>query len=229
MAKIIFYFHASENGDALIDQAKALSSQPPFDQLQYSLMVPRDNDLLAVPGERDFLAGIDLVMELVAPHGHPIQPLLGDIKEALAPLLALADSAQSYVLSAYHRTFQESGAKPIRYHYLMYRRDDYSRSDYLDYYTHHHYQFGVTTPLADYYQNYINPDTTQALASLFGLQAIEADNISELRFDDLEKYLFSDVIREVGPAATEDEEKFVNRPISWSFSMDVLLDTRQYG
>ena len=178
MAKIIFYFHASENGDALIDQAKALSSQPPFDQLQYSLMVPRDNDLLAVPGERDFLAGIDLVMELVAPHGHPIQPLLGDIKEALAPLLALADSAQSYVLSAYHRTFQESGAKPIRYHYLMYRRDDYSSSDYLDYYPHHHYQFGVTTPLADYYQNYINPDTTQALASLFGLQAIEADNIS---------------------------------------------------
>lgn len=229
MAKIIFYFHAGASGDDLIAQAKALASQPPFDQLQYALMVPRDNDLLAVPNDCAFLAGIDLVLELVAPHGQPIQPLLDDIKTAMTPLLTLVDSAQSYVLGAYHRTFQDSGAKPIRYHYLMYRRDDYSRSDYLDYYTHHHYQFGVKTPLADYYQNYINPDTTQALASLFGLKPIEADNISELRFDDLEKYLFSDVIREVGPEASLDEEKFVNRAISRSFSMGVLLDTRQYG
>lgn len=229
MAKIIFYFHAQDGQtQALIESGKALADNQLFSAYQLAIMQPREQDLLAVPSNCDFLNSIDMVLEIVAPFGQPIKRALVDVAEALQPVLELIDKSHSYVLSAYHRTFQESGPKPIRYHYMMYRRDDYSRSDYLDYYVHSHYQFGVTTPLADYYHNYIAPGDTQALASQLGIHPIKADNISELRFDDLEKYLFSDAVREIGPKATADEEKFVNREISRSFSMDVLLDTRQY-
>ena len=54
-------------------------------------------------------------------------------------------------------------------------------------------------------------------------------NISELRFDSVEEYLSSDAIREVGPAASEDEESFVDRDRCQSFTMDVLRDTRDYS
>lgn len=110
----------------------------------------------------------------------------------------------------------------------MNRSTDYSRADYLDYYVHSHYQFGLATPLADYYQNYLDLEGGRELATLFGVNSIAADNISELRFDSVEDYLLSDVIREIGPAAGADEERFVDRKICQSFSMDVLLDTRVY-
>ena len=99
----------------------------------------------------------------------------------------------------------------------------------MDYYTHSHHRFGVATPLADYYQNYLDIEGGAELAGFLGLNAIDADNISELRFDSVEDYLFSDTIAKVGPAAAEDEARFVNRDICQSFTMDVLLDTRDYG
>jgi hypothetical protein len=150
-----------------------------------------------------------------------------DLQDALAPVLDLVDRSLSHVVLGYSRTFQEAGVKPVRYHYLMYRRDDYSRADYLDYYVHSHYQFGLASPLADYYQNYLDLEGGRELAQLFGLNSIEADNISELRFDSVEDYLYSDIIRKIGPAASADEELFVNRKLCQSFSMDVLLDTRK--
>lgn len=51
---------------------------------------------------------------------------------------------------------------------------------------------------------------------------------TELRFDDIDKYVFSDTIRDIATAAAIDEAKFVNRNICQSFSMDVILDTRHY-
>ncbi|MEZ5503481.1 MAG: hypothetical protein R3E50_12820 [Halioglobus sp.] len=113
----------------------------------------------------------------------------------------------------------------MRYHYLMYRRADFSRADYLDYYVHNHSRFGLASPLADYYQTYLDKESGRALATLFGMQALGADSISELRFASLEDYLFSDTIAEVGPAAGADEALFVDRERCQGFSMDVLLDT----
>ena len=101
-------------------------------------------------------------------------------------------------------------------------------SDYLDYYVHSHYRFGLATPLADYYQNYLDQEGGRELAELLGLNAMAADNISELRFNDVEDYLFSDTIREIAPAAEADEKLFVNRAVCQSFTMDVLQDTRDY-
>jgi hypothetical protein len=172
------------------------------------------------------MAGLDVVLEIVAPLGQALRPLLPELHSALAPVLALVDKSRSHLVSGYSRTFQESGPKPVRYHYLMYRRANFLRADYLDYYVHSHSRFGLASPLADYYQNYLDQEGGRELAQLFGLNSLEADSISELRFDSVQDYLYSDIIREIGPKAAADEELFVDRKRCQSFSMDVLLDTR---
>ncbi len=183
-------------------------------------------DLLAVPPDSEFLAGLEVVLEIAVPCGQVLRFILQDMEKALAPLLDISARRQSHLVVGYSRTFQESGAKSVRYHYLMYRRTDFSRADYLDYYVHSHSRFGLASPLADYYQNYLDEDAGRVLAQLFGLNFVEADSISELRFENVEDYLHSDIIREIGPQASADEALFVNRLRCQSFSMDVLLDTR---
>jgi hypothetical protein len=216
MSKIIFYLHATVGqSSALADAAIALASHSMFGKyaLHLAVMTPCTSDLLAIPAGSHFLAKLDLIVEVTFPAGQPINTV---------------DRSESCLLLGYQRTFQESGKKPLRYHYLMFRGEDYSRADYLDYYIHSHYRFGVATPLADYYQNYLDQEGGRELAALFGVNAHDADNISELRFERLEDYVFSDVIREIAPEAATDEQLFVNRDRCQSFSMDVILDSRPY-
>jgi hypothetical protein len=231
MAKMVLYCHA-KNGqvDALIHAARDLATDPLFDEhgIQLAVMTPCSADLLAVPPNSTFLACVDVVIELVLPYGDIFSAIQDRLLAAAAPVMALVDGKHSHLVLAYHRTFQESGSKPVRYHYLMYRKAGYSRADYLDYYINSHYQFGLATPLADYYQNYLDQPGGREWAERIGVQPLDADNISELRFNDVAAYLSSDAIRDVGPAAAADEELFVNRRRCQSFTMDVVLDTRVY-
>ena len=231
MSKIVFYLHAHlDQSQALLKAALGLASDGLFERhgLHMAVMSPRSGDLLAVPANSDFLAKLDLVVEIVFPLGQPVKPLHFELREATSLMLGLADREQSFLVFGHQRTFQESGKKLLRYHYLMFRRPDYSRADYLDYYTHTHYLFGIATPLADYYQNYLDAEGGRELAVLLRVNSFDADNISELRFERLEDYLFSDVIREIAPQAAADEELFVDPNRCQSFSMDVLLDSRSY-
>ena len=104
----------------------------------------------------------------------------------------------------------------------MYRREDFGRADYLDYYTHHHYQFGIKTPLIDYYQTYISHESTIELSNLLSINAIDAENISEMHLDNMKGFLSTDVMAEIGPMAAEDEARFVDRANSTSFTMKVI-------
>ncbi len=231
MAKIIFYLHADNNQpQRIIRAAGDLANHTLFDRFGFwlSVMTPRSSDLLAVPAESNFLDGLAAVVEIVVPYGQTLADIRSELHDAMAPVLDTANTGRSHVAAGYHRVFQESGAKPLRYHYLMYRLPHFTRADYLDYYVHSHSRFGVATPLADYYQNYLDQEASRELAKQFGVNPVEADSISELRFESVEAYLFSDIVRQIGPAASDDEKLFVNRPLCQSFSMDVLLDTRTY-
>ena len=232
MAKQFFYLHAlTGHAPQLLDVALALTSSVVLENhsLHAAVMIPRDKDPLAAPADSSFLAGLDVVLEIVAPAGVSLRACQRELSPLLSPLLALVDRERSRVACGYHRCFQESGQKPLRYHYLMVRRHDFSQADYLDYYVHSHSRFGVATPLADYYQNYIDAQAGVRLAEALGLKPVIADSISELRFLRLEDYLSSDVIAEIGPAASVDEERFVDRVASQSFTMDVVQDTRAYS
>jgi hypothetical protein len=229
MAKIILYLYARPGqAQALTQQAMSLASRAPFqsDRLALAVMTPRPGDVLAVPPDSEFLQGLDAVLEISASPGEALRQLLPELQRALAPVLALVDRGQCRLASGYSRAFQTFGYNRVRYHYLMVRRADFSHADYLDYYVHSHSRFGLASALADYYQNYLDHEAGEDMARLFGFNPVEADSISELRFDRVEDYLYSDPIRQIGPQASADEELFVDRLRSQSFSMDVLLDTR---
>lgn len=228
MAKLVFYLSVAEqNRDSAIATAASFSSSAFSQQhtLCCALLQPRTADILAIPPDSAFLQRINLVFEVEAPAGEPIASWENELKKEMGPLLALVEPGSSYLVVCHTRMFQASGPKLQRYHYFMVRKKGYSRADYLDYYSNSHYRFGVATPLADYYQNYIDEQATTAAAGLFGFQPVAADNFSELRFDDINAYLHSAVTQEVGPAAGADEALFVDRKKCQSFSMDVLFDS----
>ncbi len=228
MAKIILYCSASSGQrDNLITAAQALFENELVNGigLQLVLMTPLEDDPLAVPPDSAFIANLDMALEIALPYGQPLKPCLEDIQLALAPVMSCMDMDNSYVLQAYQRAFKETGPKALRYHYLMRRREDFSRTDYLDYYVHHHYHFGMDTPLVDYYQTYICNPSSMELAALLGVKAVVADNISELHLDSMEAFLGSNVMMDLGPAAAEDEAKFVDRENSTSFTLQVLQQT----
>jgi len=232
MAKLILYLHARrERAQKLVSAARALGSQALFDHAGpwLAVMQPRVSDLLAVPPHSAFLDGLAVIVEIVAPCGQPLASLRAQLDAALSPVLAAADTSRSHLAAGYHREFQSAGARPVRYHHLMYRLAHFTRADYLDYYVHHHARFGTVTPLSDYFQNYLDLEASRDLAKQFAMRPLEADSISELRFNSAEAYMSSDIIRDVGPAATADEERFVDRARGQGFSMEVLLDTRVYG
>lgn len=230
MAKIVLYISAgNDNRDALLAAAKdfANSDFVSSNGLQLALMTPMAGDPLSVPADSRFIARLDLAIEIMLPHGQPLKPLLGDLKQALEPVCSLTDRNNCYVLQGYHRVFKESGPKALRYHYLMYRREDFGRADYLDYYTHHHYQFGIKTPLIDYYQTYISHESTVELADMLGINAIDAENISEMHLDSMDAFIEAAIVADPGLAqgAAEDEERFVDRENSTSFTMDVVYNS----
>ncbi|NQX88992.1 MAG: hypothetical protein HRT77_10040 [Halioglobus sp.] len=232
MAKLVFYLAAGSAGAAALNsRARALVESPVVaaERAQLAVMTPRPNDQLAAPASSPFLDTLDLVLEIAVPFGQPVWRARSEWIDALGPLLEITDRAHSFLVLGYHRTFQETGSRAVRYHYLMYRRPDFSRADYLDYYVHRHYRFGLATPAADYMQNYLDQEGGRALADLCGLKCLDADTISELRLDSVEAYLSSDGVIEVGPSAGADETVFVDRGRCQSFSMDVLLDTRHYA
>ena len=225
MAKIVLYLSAgNDNCSSLIAAARNFANSDFVidNALQLVLMTPLADDPLSVPAGSKFIADLDLAIEIIMPHGHPLKPLLGQLKLSLEPIWILIEPLNCYVLQGYHRVFKKSGIKALRYHYLMYRREDFGRADYLDYYTHHHYQFGIKTPLIDYYQTYISHESTIELSNLLSINAIDAENISEMHLDNMKGFLSTDVMAEIGPMAAEDEARFVDRANSTSFTMKVI-------
>lgn len=230
MAKLVFYLAASQRESASVLETAIEFCRSPFaktQQLECAVMQPRSNDVLAIPADSAFLQNLSLVLEIQAPIGKPIKPWLDTLEQALGSLRDSSDARQSHVLAATPKVFQDTGSKKQRYHYLMFRAGHYSPSDYLDYYMNSHARFGVVTPLANYLQNYTDAHTTQALAGRFGMQPVLADNVSELHFDNINTYLSCPEIVEAGPAASLDEELFVDRARCQSFSMNVVFNSSQ--
>ena len=113
MAKIVLYLHARQDQcDALIEGAKKLASHPFLKKsvLQLAVMTPRSSDLLAVPPDSDFIAHLDVVLEIVFPVGCALKGLQPELSEALTPVLDLANREHSHVVLGYHRTMGHIGA-----------------------------------------------------------------------------------------------------------------------
>lgn len=231
MAKLVLYLATNDMRRASTD---AISAAISFsnghfakkESLHCSVMQPREDDVLAIPGNSAFLKKLSLVLEIWAPAGKPLSSMRESLFAQLSPLLSHVDAENSSVLAATPRVFQNNGHKQQRYHYLMVKADHFSSSDYLDYYMNSHYRFGIVTPLANYVQNYIDAESTAEFAAQLGMKGLPFDNFSELQFADINEYLRCEAILEAGPAASQDETLFVNRERCQSFSMDVVFDSQ---
>lgn len=112
---------------------------------------------------------------------------------------------------------------PVRYQYLMRRRDGFTHESYLKRYREVHSRFGFATPgIRGYVQFHVDPDATRAAARAAGFAGWEVDSVSELHMDSLEHFLEEIAGSTIGADATADEEVFVDRPHSLAFCSEVL-------
>jgi len=111
---------------------------------------------------------------------------------------------------------------PVRYQYLMRRREGFTHASYLRRYREIHSRFGFATPeIRGYVQLHVDPEATRAAARAAGFGGWEVDSVSELHMDSLERFLEAIAKSTVGADATADEEVFVDRANSHAFASSV--------
>jgi hypothetical protein len=111
---------------------------------------------------------------------------------------------------------------PVRYQYLMRRREGFSHESYLRRYREIHSRFGCATPgIRGYVQLHVDPAATRSAARAAGFAGWEVDSVSELHMDSLERFLAEIARSTIGADATADEEVFVDRPRSLAFVSSV--------
>ena len=222
MAKILLFLRAAADAEtellnSLCDAAGNMQSHP---GLALRIMHRLEDDPLANRKPPHHPA--DVIVEIKAEPGQPLK----FTHAALAALLhdARVDRKQSLALTMHERLFRPSRHQAICYHYLMLRRPDFSTADYCDYYVNHHSHFGMITPgIEGYSQNYIDQEGSQQLAAALGVSYREVTSISEMQIASMEKFLASPAMAEIGPEASEDEQRFVDRDQSVMFSSRVVL------
>jgi hypothetical protein len=124
------------------------------------------------------------------------------------------------------RVFIPAERAPIRYQYLMRRRDGYTHDTYLARYREIHSRFGFATPgISGYVQFHVDPEATRAAARAAGFGGFGVDSVSELHMDSLERFLDLIATSTIGADATADEEVFVDRPNSLAFCSKVRWHT----
>ena len=154
---------------------------------------------------------------------------------ARAPMLAaLAEGLDARFGDAVHAdlctallgrdlVFIASQRAPVRYQYLMRRRDGFSHDSYLRRYSEVHSRFGFATPgIRGYVQLHVDPEATRAAARAAGFGGFGVDSVSELHMDSLERFLAEVARSSIGADATADEEVFVDRPNSAAFTSSVV-------
>jgi hypothetical protein len=118
--------------------------------------------------------------------------------------------------------FVASQRAPVRYQYLMRRREGFSHEAYLRRYAEQHSRFGFETPgIRGYVQLHVDPDATRAAVRAAGFGTFGVDSVSELHMDSLEGFLAGIAGSSIGADATADEEHFVDRPNSAAFTSRV--------
>jgi hypothetical protein len=166
----------------------------------------------------------DVTIEIKTQPGQPLAPALADWDNLAGQLGECLDAEQSLALVMHEHCWRLSAPQPIYYHYLMVRRADFSPADYSDYYLHYHKRFGMITPgIEAYSQNMIDQPSSKKLCQKSGLGFYEVTSISEMQMRDIDTFLSSPAMAEIGPDAGEDEAQFVDRAASVMFCSSIVL------
>jgi hypothetical protein len=181
----------------------------------------------ALDGELTRLVRVDNAIDtpnapFVAGLEHPEgpEPLL----DALEEIRAFVDLTRSVAVVGADHWFVPCAPTPVRYQYLMRRRNDFTHQRYLDRYGEVHSQFGIDTPgIEGYCQLHVDLDATTAFAARCAMPFLEVDSVSELYLASVATFFAAlGDAPEVGAAATADEELFVDRPASQMYTSSVF-------
>lgn len=225
MAKSLLFLRVTEGRcgevlESLAAVAPEIFSRYPDRHATIRVMATLIEDPLANRKAPDHAA--DITIELKTSPGLP----LSDLATAWSKVLdnKFIDRSNSLALLMHERQFRPSPPQPICYHYLMIRQDGFKPADYHDYYVNYHSHFGMITPgIEGYSQNYIDQNGSRELALALGLGYREVSSISEMHIANMEEFMSSPAMAEIGPDAAADEARFVNQGASIMFSSSVEL------
>lgn len=226
MAKIVLYLKNTAD-DKILEASRIEGMLEKQREVAWAFLMPMPNDPMATIGHKLY-HNIDFAVVISVSKGQTLLPKMTGLAALFRELLKNSDAQCSHVYVAYHHCFKGGSVKPLHYHYLMVKRDDFSRTDYLDYYVNRHATFGLETPHIDYYQTYIDEQASNSFASEFGIQAVQAINVSEMHIEDLPQFLNSGVFEDLGPKAIEDEMRFVDRENSVMFTLALKAYSNDY-
>ena len=180
--------------------------------------LPDDQFPLANPLCRPYEA----VLEVQSPNDNDGDALVAALDGAPERLGDLIHADLSGVLVGTPHEIIPTAPTPVRYLYLMRRKSTHTRPEYFDYYFHSHSRFGHRTPgIAGYTQFHVDDARSRAAANALGVGMWGADRVSELHMNSLEEF-FAGLAKEptLGDEAAADEETFVDRTTSKSFTTD---------
>jgi hypothetical protein len=160
--------------------------------------------------------------------------LRGDEDELIAHAAGLAarfgglvDAGASTALVGEEHVLIAAEHAPVRYQYLMRRRDDFTHEGYLKRYREVHAQFGRRTPGSlGYVQLHVDPAASRRAAEAAGFGVWDVDSVSELHLASLDVFLRAIAGSPIGAEAIADEERFVDRARSFDFCSQLRFHER---
>lgn len=220
MAKIICVYRRREpagrgRADAALITALANIVVPAVAELE--VLRPLADDPLHVCGGvvNDRLSAVAI---LTVRCGEPLSAAQ-EVFEALAATIPARGGTDCALAVLHQRPFKPAPASGIHYLYFMKRKAGWCRADYSDYYTNHHFSFGLETRGIGYVQNDVDAEETAALAARFDARSISCDSVSEMRFASIEGFFAANDVPELGGRAAADEAHFVDRAASGAVSL----------
>jgi len=227
MAKALLFLKAAEGSKLVLLNAVQCFAETAYAAIQHcgstlQVMASLEEDPLCNRPRPNHLA--DVTVEIKTQAGQPLAPALAVWDNLAGQLGECLAAEQSLALVMHEHCWRPSAPQPICYYYLMVRRADFSPADYCDYYLHHHKRFGMITPgIEAYSQNVIDQPSSKKLCQKSGLGFYEVTSISEMQMRDIDTFISSPAMAEIGPEAGEDEARFVDRAASVMFCSSVVL------
>jgi hypothetical protein len=124
-------------------------------------------------------------------------------------------------------TFRRCTPQPLRFQYLMHRREDFTHDAYSKRYAEVHSEFGLKTRGTEgYVQCHMDPEASKELAEATGCGRYDFDSVAQLDLKSLSRFaLVAPYNATLG--GIEDEKHFINRAASYMFVSKVV--TRLHG
>lgn len=222
--KLLYWVAARDRvGEALdaavLAEARRWAGAQPGAMVTALRQLPGDVFAQATPHMRPYDATIEVTGESL-----DADALTALVQGAAGRLDAVAHPDLSGVLVGRDHVVIACEPTPTRYQYGMRRRSGSTREQYLDHYVNRHARFGLVTPgIEGYVQFHVDPDASRTAAAAAGAGTWGFDSVSELHLASLDTFLTALATDNPATDAIEDEERFVDRPNSVSFTSDVLL------